>query len=80
MGTPEGEKLSACAASEVIDEKGMQAQLTAVIDKVARDREITILRKRADELKSVSYTDLSDEQKRELVTLTQTIREKSGRG
>jgi DNA primase len=80
MGTPEGEKLSAYAASEVIDEKGMQAQLTAVIDKVARDREIGILRKRADELKSVSYTDLSDEQKRELVTLTQTIREKSGRG
>jgi DNA primase len=80
MGTPEGEKLSAYAASEVIDEKGMQAQLTAVIDKVARDREIAILRKRADELKSVSYTDLSDEQKRELVTLTQTIREKSGRG
>ena len=80
MGTPEGEKLSAYAASEVIDEKGMQAQLTAVIDKVARDREIGILRKRADELKSVSYTDLSDEQKRELVTLTQIIREKSGRG
>ena len=80
MGTPEGEKLSAHAASEVIDEKGMQAQLSAVIDKVARDREISILRKRADELKSVSYTELSDEQKRELVALTQTIRNKSGRG
>ena len=80
MGTPEGEKLSAYAASEVIDEKGMQAQLTAVIEKVARDREIGILRKRAHELKSVAYTELSDKQKRELVALTQAIREKSRRG
>jgi hypothetical protein len=37
------------------------------------------LRKRAENLKSVAYTDLSHEQKRELVTLTTEIRQLSGR-
>ncbi len=80
MGTDEGELLSEAAAKEVIDdEQHISEHLMAVLNKLSRDRHVTLLRKRAATLKSVAYTDLSNEQKRELVALTTEIRQLSGR-
>jgi DNA primase len=80
MGTDEGELLSEAAAKEVIDdEQHISEHLMAILNKLSRDRHITLLRKRAETLKSVAYTDLSNEQKRELVSLTTEIRKLSGR-
>ena len=80
MGTDEGELLSEAAAKEVIDdEQHISEHLMAILNKLSRDRHITLLRKRAETLKSVTYTALSDEQKRELVALTTQIRQLSGR-
>ena len=80
MGTDEGELLSEAAAKEVIDdEQHISEHLMAILNKLSRDRHVTLLRKRAETLKSVAYTDLSNEQKRELVALTTEIRQISGR-
>lgn len=80
MGTDEGELLSEAAAKEVIDdEQHISEHLMAILNKLSRDRHVTLLRKRAETLKSVAYTDLSNEQKRELVSLTTEIRKLSGR-
>jgi DNA primase len=80
MGTDEGELLSEAAAKEVIDdEQHINEHLMAILNKLSRDRHVTLLRKRAETLKSVAYTDLSNEQKRELVSLTTEIRKLSGR-
>ena len=80
MGTDEGELLSEAAAKEVIDdEQHISENLMAILNKLSRDRHVTLLRKRAATLKSVAYTDLSNEQKRELVALTTEIRQLSGR-
>jgi DNA primase len=80
MGTDEGELLSEAVAKEVIDdEQHISEHLMAILNKLSRDRHVTLLRKRAETLKSVAYTDLSNEQKRELVTLTTEIRQLSGR-
>ena len=80
MGTDEGELLSEAAAKEVIDdEQHISEHLMAILNKLSRDRHITLLRKRAETLKSVAYIDLSNEQKRELVSLTTEIRKFSGR-
>lgn len=80
MNTDEGEALNGAAAKEVIDDETEIAEyLVAILNKLARDRRIDLLRKRAEELKSVAYTDMSSEQKRELVTLTNEIRQVSGR-
>ena len=80
MGTDEGELLSEAAAKEVIDdEQHISEQLMAILNKLSRDRHATLLRKRAATLKSVAYTDLSNEQKRELLALTTEIRQLSGR-
>jgi DNA primase len=80
MGTDEGELLSEAAAKEVIDdEQHISEHLMAILNKLSRDRHVTLLRKRAETLKSVAYTDLSNEQKRELVALTTEIRQLSGR-
>ena len=78
--TDEGEALSAAAAKEVIDtENEISEHLVAILNKLSRDRRVNLLRTRAHELKSVSYTDLTSEQKRELVSLTAEIRQLSGR-
>ena len=78
--TEEGEALSAAAAKEVIDtEEAINEHLVALLNKLSRDRRVALLRIRAHELKSVSYTELNNEQKRELVTLTTEIRQLSGR-
>lgn len=78
--TEEGEALSAAAAKEVIDtEEAINEHLVALLNKLSRDRRVALLRTRAHELKSVSYTELNNEQKRELVTLTTEIRQLSGR-
>ena len=80
MGTDEGELLSEAAAKEVIDdEQHISEHLMAILTKLSRDRHVTLLRKRAATLKSVAYTDLSNEQKRELLALTTEIRQLSGR-
>jgi DNA primase len=80
MGTDEGELLSEAAAKEVMDdEQHINEHLAAILNKLSRDRHVTLLRKRAETLKSVAYTDLSNEQKRELVALTTEIRQLSGR-
>ena len=80
MGTDEGELLSEAVAKEVIDdEQHISEHLMAILNKLSRDRHVTLLRKRAETLKSVAYTDLSNEQKRELVALTTEIRQLSGR-
>ena len=80
MGTDEGELLSQAAAKEVIDdEQHISEHLMAILNKLSRDRHATLLRKRAATLKSVAYTDLSNEQKRELLALTTEIRQLSGR-
>ena len=80
MGTDEGELLSQAAAKEVInEEQHISEHLMAILNKLSRDRHVTLLRKRAETLKSVAYTDLSNEQKRELVALTTEIRQLSGR-
>jgi DNA primase len=78
--TEEGEALSAAAAKEVIDtEPEINEHLVALLNKLSRDRRVALLRTRAHELKSVSYTELNNEQKRELVSLTTEIRQLSGR-
>lgn len=78
--TDEGEALSAAAAKEVIDtENEINEHLVAILNKLSRDRRVNLLRTRAHKLKSVSYTDLTSEQKRELVSLTAEIRQLSGR-
>ena len=78
--TDEGEALSAAAAKEVIDtENEINEHLVAILNKLSRDRRVNLLRTRAHELKSVPYTELSNEQKRELVSLTTEIRQLSGR-
>jgi DNA primase len=78
--TEEGEALSAAAAKEVIDtEQAINEHLVALLNKLSRDRRVALLRTRAHELKSVSYTELNNEQKRELVSLTTEIRQLSGR-
>jgi DNA primase len=78
--TEEGEALSAAAAKEVIDtEQEINEHLVALLNKLSRDRRVALLRTRAHELKSVSYTELNNEQKRELVSLTTEIRQLSGR-
>lgn len=78
--TDEGEALSAAAAKEVIDtENEINEHLVAILNKLSTDRRVNLLRTRAHELKSVSYTDLTNEQKRELVSLTSEIRQLSGR-
>ena len=80
MGTDEGELLSEAAAKEVMDdEQHINEHLAAILNKLSRDRHVTLLRKRAETLTSVAYTDLSNEQKRELVALTTEIRQLSGR-
>ena len=80
MGTDEGELLSEAAAKEVIDdEQHISEHLMAILTKLSRDRHVTLLRSRAETLKSVAYTDLSNEQKRELLALTTEIRQLSGR-
>jgi DNA primase len=78
--TEEGEALSAAAAKEVIDtEEAINEHLVALLNKLSRDRRVALLRTRAHELKSVSYIELNNEQKRELVSLTTEIRQLSGR-
>ena len=78
--TEEGEALSAAAAKEVIDtEQEISEHLVALLNKLSRDRRVALLRTRAHELKSVTYTELNNEQKRELVSLTTEIRQLSGR-
>ena len=78
--TNEGEALSAAAAKEVIDtENEINEHLVALLNKLSRDRRVNLLRTRAHELKSVPYTELNNEQKRELVSLTTEIRQLSGR-
>ena len=78
--TDEGEALSAAAAKEVIEaENEINEHLVAILHKLSRDRRINLLRTRAHELKSVAYTELDNEQKRELVSLTTEIRQLSGR-
>jgi len=78
--TEEGEALSAAAAKEVIDtEPEINEHLVALLNKLSRDRRVALLRTRAHELKSVSYIELNNEQKRELVSLTTEIRQLSGR-
>lgn len=78
--TDEGEALSAAAAKEVIDtENEINEHLVAILNKLSTDRRVNLLRTRAHELKSVLYTDLTNEQKRELVSLTSEIRQLSGR-
>ena len=80
MGTTEGEALSEAAAKEVIDdEQQINEHLVAILNKLSTDRHVAFLRKRAEILKSVAYTDLSNEQKRELVALMTEIRQLSGR-
>ncbi len=78
--TDEGEALSAAAAKEVIDtENEINEHLAAILNKLSRDRRVNLLRTRAHKLKSVPYTELTNEQKRELVSLTTEIRQLSGR-
>lgn len=78
--TDEGEALSAAAAKEVIDtESEINEHLLAILNKLSRDRRANLLRTRAHELKAVPYTELNNEQKRELVTLMTEIRQLSGR-
>lgn len=78
--TDEGEALSAAAAKEVIDtESEINEHLLAILNKLSRDRRANLLRTRAHELKAVPYTELDNEQKRELVTLMTEIRQLSGR-
>ena len=78
--TVEGEALSEAAAKEVIDtENEINEHLVAILNKLSRDRRVNLLRTRAHELKSAPYTELSNEQKRELVTLMTEMRQLSGR-
>lgn len=78
--TVEGDALSEAAAKEVIDtENEINEHLVAILNKLSRDRRVNLLRTRAHELKSAPYTELSNEQKRELVTLMTEMRQLSGR-
>jgi len=78
--TDEGAVLSAAAAKEVIDtESEINEHLVAILNKLSRDRRANLLRTRAHELKAVPYTELDNEQKRELVSLMTEIRQLFGR-
>ncbi len=79
-GTPEGKLLSEAAAKEVIDgEEDFNAEFKTLVEWLSQSNELTRLTIRLTELKALAYSDLSNEQRQELVHLTQRVRGLKGR-
>ena len=80
FGTPEGDFLSALAGRETIeDDAGLEALCLALVEKLARHPALDAARQQFEALKRKPYSELSQEEKQSLLTLTQEIRALSGR-
>ncbi len=79
-GTPQGQLLADLAGREPLeDERGQQALFFALLEQLARERQLLHLRQRLNALKAAPYASLSPEEKQELLALTTEIRTLSGR-
>lgn len=79
-GTPEGQLLTELAGREALeDDEGREALFTALLKQVVNEATLAERRARFNQLKTTSYADLSADEKRELLTLTQEIRSLTGR-
>jgi len=80
-GTPEGQLLTELAGKEALDDdEGREALFAALMERLMKMQQNEELRTRIDYLKSRDYAELSGDEKRELITLTQKIRTLAGRG
>jgi DNA primase len=79
-GTPEGQLLTELAGKEALDDdEGREALFAALMERLMKMQQNEELRTRIDYLKSRDYAELSGDEKRELITLTQKIRTLAGR-
>ena len=81
FGTPEGDFLNALAGRETVEEDaGLEALCTALVEKLSRHPALDAARQQFEALKRKPYGDLTDDEKQQLLNLTQEIRSLSGRG
>lgn len=79
-GTPEGQLLTELAGRESLeDDEGREALFTALLKQVINETTLAERRARFNHLKTTPYANLSADEKRELLTLTQEIRSLTGR-
>ena len=79
-GTTEGQLLTELAGREPLeDEAGQAALFTALLERLTRAEPLAQLRQRVEQLKAADYSQLSADEKRELVTLTRELRELKGK-
>ena len=78
--TPEGDFLNALAGRETVEEDaGLEALCAALVEKLSRHPALNAARQRFEVLKRKPYAELTSEEKKTLLTLTQEIRALSGR-
>jgi len=79
-GTPEGQLLTELAGREALeDDEGREALFKALLERVVSEAALAELRARFNQLKMTPYAQLSGDEKRELLSLTQQIRALTGR-
>ena len=80
FGTPEGDFLNALAGRESIeDDAGLEALCTALVEKLNRHPALDAARQQFDAIKRKPYAELTQEEKQQLLNLTQEIRALSGK-
>ena len=80
FGTPEGDFLNALAGRETVEEDaGLEALCAALVEKLSRHPALDAARQRFEALKRKPYAELTAEEKKTLLALTQEIRALSGR-
>ena len=80
FGTPEGDFLNALAGRESIeDDAGLEALCTALVEKLNRHPALDAARRQFDALKRKPYGELTQDEKQQLLNLTQEIRSLSGK-
>ena len=80
FGTPEGDFLNALAGRETVEEDvGLEALCAALVEKLSRHPALVAARQQFEALKQKPYGDLTGEEKKQLLALTQEIRALSGR-
>ena len=80
FSTPEGDFLNALAGRETVeDDAGLEALCAALVEKLSRHPALDAARQRFEALKRKSYAELTAEEKKTLLALTQEIRALTGR-
>ena len=80
FSTPEGDFLNALAGRETVEEDaGLEALCAALVEKLSRHPALDAARQRFEALKRKPYAQLTAEEKKTLLALTQEIRALSGR-